>query len=169
MNTYASTHNLKYKIPLVFKLSLQLVSIRMRSPKPMSISLEFVNSKTVVNSKNFHKLEANAYETVLRETIDMPLIVMYDPRKARFLFQSVDVGVMSNHGGFSKKMGVGAINISQILNCHTLASREQLKLEKCFDKNALLNVKVVFEFKGTHTATDLDSFNQSRYSMSTLR
>jgi len=169
MNTYASTHNLKYKVPLVFKLSLQLVSIRIRTPKSMSVSFEFTYAKTVVGSKNFHKLEANAYETVLRETVELPLVVMFDPRKNRFMSQSVEVGVMSNHAGFSKKMGSGSINVSQILNSQTLVSREQTKLEKCFDKNAVLNIKAVFEFRGTHNGNDLDSPSHSKFSLSTIR
>lgn len=169
MNAYASTHNLKYKIPLVFRLNLQLVSIRIRTPKSMSVSFEFTYAKTVVGSKNFHKLEANAYETVLREAVDMPLIVMFDPRKNRFMSQSVEVAVMSNHAGFSKKMGAGSINVAQILNSQTLVSREQTKLEKCFDKNAILNIKATFEFKGTHSGSDLDSLSHSKFSQSTIR
>ena len=169
MNTYASTHNLKYKVPLIFKLSLQLVSIRFRAAKPMSLSLEFVNGKTVVNSKNFHKLEANAYETILRETIELPIVAFYDSRKGRFLPLSVDMNILSNHGGFNKKMGTGTINISQILNVQALVSREQVKLEKCTDKGALLNLKVIFEFKGSHIANEVDSLEQSQFSLSTIR
>lgn len=169
MNTYASTHNLKYKVPLIFKLSLQLVSIRFRASKSVSLSIEFVNGKTVVNSKNFHKLEAIAYETILRETIDMPVVAFYDSRKGRFLPQSVDINILSNHGGFNKKLGTGAINISQILNAQALVSREQIKLEKCIDKGALLNIKAIFEFKGSHTVSDVDSLEQSQFSLSTIR
>ena len=144
MNTYASTHNLKYKMPLVFKLSLQLVSVRLRLPKPASLCLEFVTGKTVVTSKNFHRHEANVYETILKETIELPIIAMYDTRKNRFMPQTVEVNVLSNHGGFNKKLGFGSFNVSQTLNSRALISREQVKLEKCIDKNAILNIKLVF-------------------------
>ena len=169
MNTYASALNVKYKMPLVFKLSLQLVSVRLRLPKAVSLSFEFSTSKTVVSSKNFHRLEANSYETVLKETIELPVIAMYDTRKGRFTPQNVDINVLSNHGGFSKKMGYGSMNISQVLNAKALISREQVKLEKCIDKGALLNLKLVFEFKGTHSTNDIYSIDQSQFSLSTIR
>jgi len=156
-------------MPLVFNISLQLVSIRLRCPKPMSVAFEFTNAKTVVVSKNFHKVEANVYETVLREAVDMPLVVAYDPRKGRFISQAIEFNVLSNHGGFSKKIAAGAINVAQVLNTHTLISREQVKLDKCFDKNALLSVKVVLDFKGTHSGNDYESMHASKFNMSGIR
>ena len=169
MNTYASAHNLKYKVPLVFKLELQLVSVRLRVPKSMSLSFEFSAGKTIVSSKNFHRLEANAYETVLKETFELPIVVTYDYRKYRFSPQNIDINVLSNHGGFSKKMGIGSINVSNILNSKALVSREQVKLEKCMDKNAVLNLKAAFEFKGTHVTNEIESFTHSQISLSTIR
>lgn len=169
MNTYASTHNLKYKMPLVFKLSLQLVSIRLRSPKPISLSFEFSTGKTVVNSKNFHRLEANAYETVLKENIEFPIVATYDSRKSRFIPQIVEINILSNHGGFNKKMGNGSLNITQILNSKTLISREQIKIDKSIDKGAILNLKVIFEFKGTQSVNEFESLDQTKFSLSTIR
>ena len=169
MNRYASTKNFKSKIPLVFNLSMQLVSIRFRSPKSISMSLEFSIAKTVVSSKNFHRLEANAYETVLKETIDLPIVAIYDSRKARFMPQTIDVGILSNHAGFNKKLANGSINISQMLNSKALVSREQIKLDKCVDKSAILNVKIILDFKGTQSVNEVDSIDQSKFSLSTIR
>lgn len=169
MNTYASALSLKYKMPLVFKVGLQLVSVRLRSSRPISVSFEFTNAKTVVASRDYHKVEPNAYETLLRETVDVPVVVMYDPRKGRFMAQTIDFSVLSNHSGFSKKMATGSLNVSQILNNHSLVAREQIKLEKCFDKAAVLNVKAVIEFKGTHSSIEAESINYTKSSLSTLR
>lgn len=167
MNAYASAHSLKYKMPLAFTVGIQLVSVRLRSPRPVSLSFEFTNAKTIVMSRNFHKVEPNAYETVLRETVDMPLVVMYDPRKARFMPQTIDFSVLSNHGGFSKKMASGAINVSPILNSQTLAFREQIKLDKCFDKNAALNIKTVFVFVGAQN--EGEALSHTKFSGSAIR
>lgn len=169
MNTYAPGPHLKSKTPLVFRVALQLVSIRLRSPKPISVSFEFTNAKTVVNSRDYHKVEANAYETLLRETVDMPLVVVYDLRKGRFLAQAVEFSVLSNHSGFSKKMASGSVNVSQILNNQALISREQVKLEKCFDKAAVLNLKAAIEFKGVHCAMEAEALNFTKSSVSTIR
>lgn len=169
MNSYASSTNIKHRAPLSFRVAVHLVALRLRTPKALSVSFEFVHGATVVCSKNFHKIEANAYETVLREIVDVPVIVAYDPRKGRFTAQAIDFALLSNHGGFSKKMAVGSINVAQILNGQSLVSREQIKLDKCVDKAAQLNTKIVCDFRGPHVENQAETLPHMKYSVSTIR
>ena len=106
---------------------------------------------------------------MVREALELRLVVTYDARKDRFMAQSVELSVLSNHGGFCKRMGCGALSVSAILNARSLSSREQIKLEKCADKAALLNVKAVLELRGAHNAVELESFSHSKFSASALR
>lgn len=97
----------------------------------------------------------------------MPVVIPYDPRKDRFSSQTVQINVLFSNPKFSKKIASASLAVSQILNAKVLLSREKVKLEKCADKNAYLNLTAELEYKGP--ASDEDSINRSYFSLNNNR
>lgn len=159
MNQYCPVHTTRYKQPLLFKLFLRLKSIELRMPKSTNLMIEFVYGTNIVTSKNFHRVEAQALHTNLKEAVEMPIVVSYDIRKDRFSASSVVINIYHQSPNLSKKVASASLGIADILNAKVLIAGEKLKLEKCVDKNAYLNLTAELEYKGPHL--DSDSTNQS--------
>lgn len=148
MNQYCPVHTTRYKRPLLFRVELRLKSIELFNSKPANLLFEFAFGKSVVHSRNFHRLDGHAIRATINETVELCVVVPYDPRKDRFSSTSISVSVLSQHAKFSKKIASATLPLSQILNSRVLLSREKLKLDKCADKSAYLNLTAELEYKG---------------------
>lgn len=167
MNQYCPVHTTKYKRPLLFRLELRLKSIEMQTTKPSNLLFEFQFGKSVIHSRNFHRVDGHSFRANINETVEMMVVVPYDPRKDRFSSKAVQINVLFQHPKFSKKIASASLAISQILNAKVLLSREKLKLEKCADKSAYLNLTAELEYKGG--AHDDESIDKSYFSISNTR
>lgn len=159
MNQYCPVHTTKYKRPLLFRVELRLKSIELASSKASNLLFEFSFGKSIVHSKNFHRLDGQSYRANISETVELHAVVPYDPRKDRFSTAEVTINVLAQHPKFSKKIASASLSLSQILNARVLLSREKLKLERCADKSAYLNLTAELEYKGI--ATDEESIDKS--------
>lgn len=122
MNQYCPVHTTKYKRPLLFRLELRLKSIEMRTAKHSNLLFEFQFGKSVIHSRNFHKVEGQSYRANIDETVEMMVVVPYDPRKDRFSAAAVQISVLTQFPKFSKKIASATLAVSQILNAKVLLS-----------------------------------------------
>lgn len=167
MNQYCPVHTTKFKRPLLFKLEMRMKSLELHISKPTNLLFEFTYGKSVICSKNFHRVDSQAFRATINETIEMPILIAYDPRKDRFSSQNVQINILFQNPKFSKKIATTSLAVSQILNSKVLLSREKLKLDKCSDKNAYLNLTAELEFRGS--ASEDDSVDKSYFSVSGSR
>lgn len=159
-------HATKYKRSLSFNLEVRLKSIELHIEKPVNLRFEFTYGKSVICTKNFHRVDGRSFRAKVEETVEFPVTVSYDPRKDYFSSHNLEINVLFQNPKFSKKIASTSLSIAQILNARVVLSREKLKLEKCSDKNAYINLTAELEFKG---AGNNQSMDRSIHSLSKLR
>ena len=95
-----SRYNQKYKKTLLFKLSLRIKTLYLRMNKAASLFFEIVDDKKIISSKQFHKVEKNESCTKLNEKIELPIMVLFDPRKQRFMSKNLQINHLINRNCF---------------------------------------------------------------------
>lgn len=163
MKQFCPVHTTKYTRPLLFRLELRLKAIHLRAAKSLTLAFEIQFGKSVAHSKDFHRVDARAGQAKLSETIEIPVVVPYDPRKDQFSPKSVTIHVLEKQAKLSKKLGSATLAVSAILNEKIMLSRETLKLEKCDDKSAVLKLTAELEYRGN--APEDDSVDKSYFSV----
>ena len=167
MKQFCPVHTTKYTRPLLFRLELRLKTVELQTSKSLTLAFEFQFGKSVVHSKDFHRIDARSFRADVTEVVEMPIVVPYDPRKDRFSTKEVVINVLEKQAKLSKKIGTTKLAISQILNAKVMLSREKLKLEKCDDKSAYLNLTAELEYKGN--APEDESIDKSYFSLNHSR